>query len=505
MQYVWNYILNKKIIIFIAFIVIMPFSAMGSFAVDFKFSGTMEHGFYWSDHTIFNDLPQDKFGAASRTHLRFDVIADENLRGVYQVRIGTTSWGVNKGNGIGKQAGYGVGTQGVNIRTLDAYLSFRWPGASLNVRMGLMPVGAPAAVTGEFSKSFIFHERVAGIQVSHSLTRNISFTATWARLANLGDGILEKSERSSKFDLMMLAVPITAGSLKVTPWGMYGLIGRNAHIAATPNKLDTLFRPNAPDTDNGPVLNGKNGKIWWTGAAFDITACTRLFFKSDIIYGRYAADSMGQSLEIPDREGRAGHNVGAPKREGWWVDAQLGYKMDHMTPTLSVWYATGDKYNDIRRNKSGRIPILSNLSGLTSLGGFNSRAASTDGVDRKLMNRQGYTGTWGLVAGLERIRFLDKLTSYLRILYMRGTNSNEILRNWSQAGRTASPWYLGSKDSSWEFNFNHEYKLYEDMGLWVDLGYIILHRNKANKPLGSNAENHLKNAASIFTGFYYKF
>ena len=473
-------------------------SVAGASAIDFKAGGSFEMGYMWHNHPSFTNDPIDRFGAATRINLKFEAIANENLRGVYQARIGTVNWGVQDG-GVGGKSGAGIGTQGVNVKTLDAYLNFRWPGTDLNVRMGLFKMNNPQAVKGKYADPTVLGERAAGLEATYTFNKNVSVTATWARTANNGDGVISDPEdRHSKMDLIMLAVPVKTDILNVTPWGMYGMVGENALPGGkNSSKYNLGFRPVSPDGDS--YANGKDGKIWWGGLALDVKALENWIIKADAIYGHYSADAIGSSVGLVDSTGATISRGGDPKREGWWFDAQVGYKMDFMTPMLTFWYSTGDDYSDLKNNESGRMPVLSYTSGLTSLGGRNNIAATQDG-SRDLMNSQGYTGTWAIMAHIEDIKFIDKLTSAFRVAYIRGTNDKDITKNWARSGKSISPWYLAENDSAWEFNLDNEYKLYENLGLWVELGYIILDRNKSNR-----TSDYVNNDVRIFTGFYYSF
>lgn len=456
--------------------------AAGASAIDFKAGGTFEMGYMWQTHPTFTDQAVDRFGAATRVNLKFEAIANENLRGVYQARIGTTEWGV-QGTGSGAKTGFGIGGQGVNVKTLDAYLSFRWPDTDLKVRMGLFKMTTPQAVKGKYSDPTVLGERVAGVDLNYAFNKNVSATLAWMRTANNGDGVIDKSaNRHSKMDLIMLAVPVKTDVVNVTPWGMYGMIGENAKPGGATNKHNYTFRPVGPDGTS--YANGKDGKIWWGGLALDVKAVDNWIIKADAIYGRYKADKLNTSHD--------------PKREGWWFDAQIGYKMDFMTPMLTAWYSTGDDDSDLAKGESGRMPVISASSGLTSLGGRNNIAGTQTGA-RDTMNAQGYTGTWAVMAHIEDIKFIDKLTSAFRVAYIRGTNDKDIVKNQARKGKVA-PWYLAKNDSAWEFNLDNEYKLYKELGFWVELGYIIFDRNKSNRP--ASYEN---NDVRIFTGFYYSF
>lgn len=486
----------KRILSLIAAAGMFVFSAAGASAIDFKAGGTFEMGYMWQNHPTFTDDSIDRFGAATRINLKFEAIANENLRGVYQARIGTLNWGVNENNGVGKNSGAGIGTQGVNVKTLDAYLNFRWPGTNLNVRMGLFKMNNPQAVKGKYADPTVLGERVAGVEATYTFNKNVAVTAAWTRTANNGDGVItDNDNRQSKMDIMMLAVPVKTDIVNVTPWGMYGMVGKNAKPSGTYN---VTFRPVSPDGKS--YANGKDGKIWWGGLAVDVKAFSNFIIKADAIYGHYEADSIsGSSVGLVDGTGATISGTGDPKRAGWWFDAQVGYKMDYMTPMLSFWYSTGDDYSDLKNNESGRMPVLSYASGLTSLGGRNNIAGTQYGA-RDLMNSQGYTGTWAIMAHIEDIKFVDDLTSAFRVAYIRGTNDDEITKNWARSGKSISPWYLAKNDSAWEFNLDNEYKLFKELGLWLELGYIVLDRNSENR-----TSSYVNNDVRIFTGFYYSF
>lgn len=465
-------------------------SAAGASAIDFKAGGSFEMGYQWANHPTFTDGEYDRYEAATRVNLRFDAIANENLRGVYQARVGTTLWGY-QGTGSGGNSGWGIGSQGVNVKTLDAYLNFRWPDTNLNLKMGMFKVSTPQAVKGKYSDPTVLGERVAGLEASYVFNKNLAATFNWMRTANGTSGAVGNT-RDTKMDLLMLAVPVKSDFLNITPWGMYGWVGKNARPGGTlttanidTNTFNTAFRPTSP---TGTAYYGANGKIWWTGLAMDVKALGNVILKGDVIYGHYKAGSTS--------------TYDKARRAGWYGDVQVGYKMDNMTPLLTFWYASGDKNSDLNGNgshDSGRMPVLSTASGLTSLGGRNNLAGTQFGA-RDRMNAQGYTGMWGLIAGLEDIKFVDKLTSAFRVAYMRGTNGKDTINNDSVNKNSVKPWYLAKNDSAWEFNLDNEYKLYKELGLWVDLGYIYLDRNKSNR--GTNYEN---NDVRIFTGFYYNF
>ena len=114
------------------------------------------------------------------------------------------------------------------------------------------------------------------------------------------------------------------------------------------------------------------------------------------------------------------------------------------------------------------------------------------------------SGTWAVGVGLEDIRFLERLTSQLRVMYFEGTNDiNDVPTAWFDAGvrRGDSFRYLGLLDKDdWgiEVNLDNVINIYENLDMFVELGYIRLDLDQA-------PYNFDKNAYKGYVGFTYSF
>jgi len=97
---------------------------------------------------------------------------------------------------------------------------------------------------------------------------------------------------------------------------------------------------------------------------------------------------------------------------------------------------------------------------------------------------------------------MEDLSHVLRVVYYQGTNNKEMVRSKmisNPQDSVASMMYLTTGDKAVEVNFDTEYKLYKNLSLFVELGYIRLDLDKDLwKGVGYEAkENNFKGTFSI--------
>ena len=93
----------------------------------------------------------------------------------------------------------------------------------------------------------------------------------------------------------------------------------------------------------------------------------------------------------------------------------------------------------------------------------------------------GISGTWAVMARVKDISFMEDLSHVLRVVYYQGTNNKEMVRSKmisNPQDSVASMMYLTTGDKAVEVNFDTEYKLYKNLSLFVELGYIRLDLDK---------------------------
>ena len=256
-------------------------------AADVKAKGTWDFAFGWSNSSLkeSND-GKDYFKALQRLRTQVDFIASESLKGVVFFEIGDQHWG-KASNGAS------LGTDGTVVEVRYSYIDWVVPNTDLKVRMGLQPVAFPGYVAG----SSVLNHDGAGITLNYDFNENVSTTFFWSRLENdNNEAYRGKDNRSDAFDLFGLIVPLTFDGVKVTPWGAYASIGRNAlnstgtagHAAGNGDQLAKLrggMLPMGTPTLTFSDSDDTRGDAWWVGLTGDITAWNPFRLAFDFNYG----------------------------------------------------------------------------------------------------------------------------------------------------------------------------------------------------------------------------
>ena len=158
-------------------------------------------------------------------------------------------------------------------------------------------------------------------------------------------------------------------------------------------------------------------------------------------------------------------------RQGWLLSGIAEYKLDYVTPGLIAWYGSGD--NSDTMDGSERLPTLSPGWGATTLGWDGAYGISDGAV---LSNTP--TGTWGVVARLADISFFENLTHTLAVGFYTGTNNTRMVTSGPVGGVESGNVYLTTKDHAWEVNFDSQYKIYENLTLAAEMGFVRLDLDK---------------------------
>ena len=459
-------------------------AATGASAIDFKAKGQWLMGFgvgqaspmdtYRANGVKTKGSTEDDFQAAQRLRLQLDAVASESLSGTVFFEIGTTQWGQNESGGA-------LGADANNaIRLKRAYIDWAVPETDAKVRMGIQGVALPNVAGG----SAVMDTDVAGITVNYKFNENVGLTALWARPLNDNYSDSNNGGKHANYldnmDLFSLMLPLTFDGVKVTPWAMYGMVGKNALKGtwnAKNNAYDAIgtrdgnpkftLRPYPGMTGIGNVGSTGNeyGGAFWAGLPLAVTLWDPLNIELDINYGYM--QGMGRFDAVKDGVTKRS----STERQGWLAKALVEYKLDWGVPGLLGWYASGDDGNP--KNGSERMPSIVPMGNFTSfLGDGNMGWIRQDyAVD--------YAGTWGIGAQIRDVSFLEDLSHTFRVAYFGGTNSTGMVKYmdsahaWSDGyGSNSSP-YLTTKDGLVEFNLVNSYKIYENLEMNLELDYII--------------------------------
>ena len=452
--------------------------------IDVKVKGQWDFAFGWATNVGWADSVHherkgrndDNFIARSRVRTQINFITSEYLQGVLMFEIGNLDWGRDAGGKVGNGSGGGIDADGVNVETKRAYLDWIIPNTEVSVRMGIQGVKLPSGPMG----SPIMDADVAGIVVSSPINDMFSITGFWIRPfnMNLNDGT--NNHLDDEMDMFGLVLPIKGDGWAVTPWAAYTMLGTNSgyyeYMYATTNKSH-VGNSNDSDSTNG----------WWAGFNFELTMFDPFKFTFDAMYGDlHKADISG--IKWADKPGMWGGEFLPDGYEagtrGWFLDATLDYKFDWGTPGIFGWWSSGDGKNADTNGQMGRMPILSTDIGwqATTFGALGSPNIATEGV---VLGSA--TGTWGVGIQIAKMSFVQDLSHTIRVAYYQGTNDHELVQKGGYYASTSggSDMYLTDKDSVIEVNFDHEYKIYENLTALLELGYI--HLNLDDDVWNSNA------------------
>ena len=445
-------------------------AAAGSQAADIKAKGNWTFTWQLGDQTFAKHSGKDNFTAKQRLRTQIDVIASESLKGVLFLEMGDQNWG--KSND-----GASLGTDGKIIKVRYSYVDWVIPQTDAKVRMGLQNFSLP----GFISNSPILGGGAAdgaGITLSGQFTENVGASLFWLRAENDNAGSNSVKQYSDAMDFVGLTVPMTFDGVKVTPWGMYGAIGRDSLPSASPASGQndvTMADRLLPAMGNGLAVGNhdRHGNAWWAGVASELTYFDPFRFALDAAYGSVdmgsyrAADNKNFDME----------------RAGWFASILGEYKMDYFTPGVLFWYASGDDSNAY--NGSERMPTVEGSWTASSYGyddNFGRDSCDMIGLSN--------TGTMGVYLQAKDISFMEDLTHIFRVGFVKGTNNTEMVRSGWASLDSNDGLYLTTADKAWEVNFDTQYKIYKDLTLGVELGWINL---DLNEDVWKNANSYKDN------------
>ena len=446
-------------------------AAAGSQAADIKAKGIWQNNLSWADRAVSSDNNGDYFRASTRLRTQIDVIASESLKGVVFFEIGHQNWGEAK-------SGAALGNDGKEVKVRYSYVDWVIPQTDAKVRMGLQPFGVPTFAV----PMAVLDTDGAGITVSGQFTENVGAALFWLRPYNeYSDRMTDGGNMHDAMDVVGLTVPLTFDGVKVTPFAMYSMIGRDTHFGGGANNSNGVaagLLPAGAGAHWGAKLDD-HGNAWWGGITAEMTLFDPFRVAADFAYGSV---DMGNSGNFD------------MKRSGWYAALAGEYKLDYMTPALTFWYASGDDKN--ANDGSERMPVLDSDVALTSYGfdgGTYNRSATFNGTS--------LAGTWGIVAELKDISFMEDLSHVLRVGFIQGTNNSGMLAH--NGGTVVSmtgvghDLYLTQHDRMWEVNIDTQYNIYQNLTLAFELGYINLDYDE--NLWGSNTynENNFKAAMSL--------
>lgn len=470
----------KKVITLLLAAGLVIGAASAANAVDIKAKGLWHNAMSFADRNFEKHNGSDKMQNATRIRTQIDVIASESLKGVVYFEIGPQNWG--KG-----ADGASLGTDGKVVKVRYNYVDWVIPQTDAKVRMGLQNFSLPGFALPNVILGGGGADG-AGITLSTQFTKNIGATLFWLRAENDNtDSATDYGKQyhySDAMDFTGITLPLKFDGVKVTPWAMYGALGRDSFTNTADNKDSGVVNGLLPTGVDGAMLKGvdldRHGNAWWVGVASELTYFDPFRFALDAAYGSADMGSIG------------GFDV---ERSGWFASILGEYKMDYFTPGILFWYASGDDSN--WANGSERMPVVEG-SWTASSYGFD------DNFGRDACDMIGLTndGKMGVYLQAKDISFMEDLTHIFRVGFIKGTNNTEMAR-WgitSPTGTSGRELYLTTADKAWEVNFDTQYKIYKDLTLAVEVGYINLDLDEnvwGKGVVDSYRENNVRGAVTL--------
>ncbi len=455
--------MKKKLLTLILAAGLVWAAATEAKAIEFRASGEWLMGYGGVENSFernFNN-GNDVFQAAQRVRLQLDAIANENLSGTVQFEMGDTIWGQ-------RETGGALGADGVIVELMSAYIDWYVPNTELQFRMGIFGAAMPNAAGG----SAVFDEQVAGIVANYRFNDTVSLSAMWLRPYNdnyVNDGNLYDDEDDpnnflDNVDYFGLSLPLTFEGVEVTPWVLFGAVGRNS-MKGDGNAFDdvsSVFLPIGFDRDRWNGDSEAYGTQWYAGIPVVISAFDPFNIEFDINYG--SSSGFGDYWAVNGDSGRT--TVASSDRQGYVVKALFEYNMDWGRPGIFGWYASGDD-GDVK-NGSERMPTITGTGNFTSFiqDGYGWGALGESGLSVT------YDGTWGIGLQLADFSFTEDLSHTFRVTYFGGTNSPSMMKYAGNNG-WSDGLYLTTQDYLVEVNFDTVWSIYENLNAIVELGYIF--------------------------------
>jgi hypothetical protein len=231
---------------------------------------------------------------------------------------------------------------------------------------------------------------------------------------------------------------------------------------------------------NNPKGNNTYSTAWWVGFTGEVTAADPFRFAWEATYGEVKHE-----------------NASHLNRQGFFINAMLEYKLDWGVPGIYGWYASGD--NDNPKDGSERMPMLAQNYGDYPLSNFGfSGSLSNAPYDGAAFNTDP-TGTWGIGIRLRDMSFIENLKHTLRVHLMGGTNDPAMAKYMlGKKTRKGTPGgvatdfydgvaslYLTTLDNVVEVNLDTSYKIYENLEMILELGYMHLWLDQSKSMWGS--------------------
>lgn len=439
--------------------------ASGQWGIEFLLCNNFDYNSVGEKNNGGAENGDGDFNVYQRLRTQFDFIANENLRGVLNAEIGTYAWG--------QEFRFHDHSGTIGIRR--AYIDFKIPETKVVVRGGLQSLDFPHAFA---NGSMILSTESPAMVVSAPIADAVSVTAGYSRLEDFDPSTAYTSgSENTAFDLGFLTVPVKLDGVQFTPFAVYGYAG-SAAMEGMQKNADQNDPVPGIKTPGMTYTSGRS--MYWLGSSFTMDYLDPFKLFADVSYGSVHGAGTAADKDINNRD-------------GWMFDLAVDYTgLDFMTPEAFFVYTSGEDSNT--KNGSERMPML--VTRTWAAGSFFFGGGYLLNSDTGFKPEQ--LGFWTAGLSLKDISFVDKLRHTVTVMYIQGTNDKEL------AGTNALKFgqSLTTADNLWEFDVNSYYKIYDELTLSLELGYI--NNNYDSKRWGS-ATVDPADGYKLSTGLMYSF
>ncbi|MDQ7834205.1 MAG: outer membrane homotrimeric porin [Humidesulfovibrio sp.] len=455
--------MNKKFALLMVLVAALVMGTISSAAAaEIKANGAWQ---IEADFNVNNDfqkkggVSEDKtFNIAQRVRQSFQFIANENLKGVLEVQLGTANWGTGAlGIGAGRSASLtatGSASAGNgNFMLRKGYVDFKWPGTKVNFLVGFQSLSLPSAVGGG---SPVLDDHFAAAAAVVPVTDGLSLVGGFGRLYDANSatsttaGNLSGSHNNGDVAFLIANVDMFKG-FSIKPWVAYASLGKDVAGAGTGATALAGFAGANSSANEGV-------RAYWGGAAFTMTAFDPFKVMADFNYGKATWNNQS-SL-----------NNAKGGRQGFLADIAVDYTgLSMMTPSVFFAYSSGESGNSTDGGKSDRMPVVGTPQNY-ALGSFWLQGG--DSLNMSYNAPSTTMGYWALGLSLKDIKLIDKLSHTVHLIYFKGTNDPDFLKDTTAGNGVTYSNFLTNKDSLWEVDVNTKYQIYDELSLGLELGYI---------------------------------
>ena len=441
---------TRIILILTATMLLLSYSTYAA-AVELRPSGTVIVFTQWATGTDLGfespysepGLDED-FRGAQRLYFYLDINPHDEVSATAFMEVDNVWGGTEPGN-IGTLAGGQVGSDGVNVATKNLFMTWRPKSLPLTMRAGIYGLALPNQIGG----NLIIYDDVATIVANYKISDEMCTTVLWAR--PYADNPTQGSPHSS-MDFFAATYSLQNHNHTMTPYIAVARFGRN--VSGDP--LGSAWS----DGGNFGMWNGFSDfsgfpYAFWAAFSGKFHLGTEFTLLTDLLWGTLDGGSSAAS------------------RQGAILLAELDWMLPYMTVGVIGWWASGDSASAYK-DGAGRMPFLSNQWGLTDFGYYRS---SLDTESNLIL--QDATGRWTVGLIIDDLQWTHTLSSMLKVLYMRGTNNPDIVKNnrFSPAlleGGYRNNWgtYLTTHDWLIEVDSDTTLELQENLSLIWRTGYI---------------------------------